>query len=134
MEVTAAFTVAMLIALVSLQGSLTVLTSRTWTVMQVLTDAYLSQETAMENRYPYEDLTGSNTLWPTWPDYWQSSVSLGKTGTNSGQIYGTIQRFKELQTPSANYTGAETYLLTSILTYQIGSATYVKTRMTLRTR
>lgn len=101
--------------------------------MQVMTDAYMTQETALGNRYTFDDLLSSNSPWPTWPDYAQSTVSLGKTSTSSA-VSATVRRYRESKTPSSNLTGLEVYSLTSILSYQVGDKTYTKTRHTVRSR
>jgi hypothetical protein len=64
-EVSLALGLAVMLALVMMKASLLAISGNQWTVMQTLTDAYLTRETALSNRIPWVDLTATGSPWPS---------------------------------------------------------------------
>lgn len=132
-EVSAALALTSALALVIMRASLLSISGNQWTIMQTLTDAYLSRESALANRLPFEDLTG---LQSSWPDLAvdpvpEQSVTLGRIA--GGQLVsGTLRRFRTAEASTVPEAPLVVWRLHSILSYQIGSQEYVKSRSTLR--
>lgn len=136
MEVSVALGFAGLIALLMLKASLLSISGNQWTIMQTLTDAYLTRETALANRIPLADLTGAATAWPDPtiddPPRNQQTVVLGKLA-GGHEVQAELTRFRVEETNAANTdTPLSVWRLHSILTYAIGGHQYVKSRSTLR--
>jgi hypothetical protein len=124
------------LALILMKASLLALSNNQWTIMQTLTDAYLTRETALAHRVPVADLTGPDTKWPDSavddPPRLVQTVELGRTAGNHA-VNGTLTRYRVDETPADNAdTGIAVWRLHSVLTYKIGDAEYVKSRSTLR--
>lgn len=136
LEATLAMGFAAALALVMMKASLIGLTSNQWSVMQTLTDAYLTKETALANRIPLADLTAESSQWPdptvNTPQRNEMTVSLGKLAGGTA-VTGTLTRFRTDETQQDDAaTASSVYRLYSILTYRIGDKDYFKSRSTLR--
>src|SRR5688500_14058911 len=83
------------LALLLMKASLLALSNNQWTVMQTLTDAYLTRETALAHRVPVADLTAPSTKWPDAavddPPRLVQTVELGKTAGGHA-VNGTLTR------------------------------------------
>lgn len=145
METAIGFGVLIIVSLLLMKMSMIALSSRSWTVRQVLSDAYCGQELALAKRIPFESLTANDSPWPTYPAVATATVTLGTLGRGAGDVTGVIKRFKE--PASNNMVGNEgtgssvtnpsninSYLLQSVLTYEINGKTYYKTRSAIRTQ
>lgn len=124
------------LALILMKASLLALGNNQWTIMQTLTDAYLTRETALSHRVPMSNLTGAGSPWPDQsaddPPHLQQTVTLGKT-SGGYPVTATLTRFRVNETPPADTdTGIAVWRLHSVLTYKIGDDSYVKSRATLR--
>ena len=124
------------LGLLLMKASLLALSNNQWTVMQTLTDAYLTRETALSHRVPVADLTGPDSKWPDAavddPPRSVQTVQLGKTAGGHA-VSGTLTRFRVNETPEDNEdTGISVWRLHSVLVYKIGDQDYVKSRATLR--
>jgi hypothetical protein len=135
-EATVSVAFASVLTLLLLKGSLVGLSSNQWTVMQTLTDAYLTKETALANRIPLEDILGANSEWPDpltdIPPRKEMTVSLGKLAGGTA-VQGQLVRFRTNETQGDDaVTNSDIYRLYSVLTYRVGDKDYYKSRSTLR--
>jgi hypothetical protein len=125
---------ASFVALLLMKASLLAISGSGWTVMQTLSDSYLSREMALSNRVPYADLTGVNSLWPDASAGVPApqAVTLGKL-TGGTPVTATITRFRVNETPPGETdTSLTVWRLHSVLVYRVGDEDYVKSRTTLR--
>lgn len=135
-EVSMAMGLAALLSLVLMKASMLAIGGNQWTIMQTLTDAYLTRESALASRIPFADLTKADSLWPDSgadnPPRIKQTVTLGKT-PGGANVTGELTRFRTNQTASDD---ADTRLTVcrvySVLTYRLGDQQYVKSRSTLR--
>lgn len=138
MEVTVALGVAVFLSLLVMRGSLLALSGNQWMVMQTLSEAYMTRETALSNRIPMNDLIASPSRWPDQvadnPPYSVQSVNLGAL-PGGKSVQARLTRFRTNETP-ANNTDVTlvVWRLYSVLTFNAGDQAYVKTRTTLRTQ
>jgi hypothetical protein len=127
---------ASVLTLLLLKGSMVGLSSNQWTVMQTLTDAYLTRETALANRIPLADVVVAGSQWPDpttdTPARNEMTVALGKLAGGI-EVSGQLVRFRsnETQTDDAT-TGTTIYRLYSVLSYRVNGKDYFKSRSTLR--
>jgi hypothetical protein len=137
LEATISLAFASALSLLLLKSAMVGLSSNQWTVMQTLTDAYLTRETALASRTPLADILGADSPWPDpesdVPPRNESTVDLGKiAGGNS--VTGQLVRFRTNETSADDSsTGTAVYRLYSVLSYRVGGKDYYKTRTTLRT-
>jgi hypothetical protein len=135
-EVSLGMGLASVVALLLLKASLLAFSNNQWTVMQTLTDAYLTRETALSNRVPMATLTSAESQWPDQavdnPPRAVQTVSLGKTAGGLA-VSATLTRFRVNEAANVETdTGIAVWRLHSVLTYKIGDQQYVKSRATLR--
>lgn len=132
------------LGLVLLKLSINILHPRQWVMQQTLSDAYLTYERAYAERIPFENLLASSSPWPAFPTVATSVVEIGRLPGNY-QVIASLTRTRVADT--ANYPidgGSGTVELNpaamkvwkaqSIITYQIGSRTYAKSRTILRSQ
>ena len=136
LEVSIAMGLAAVVALVVMRASLLALSSNQWTIMQTLTDAYLTRESALSNRVPVADLTAAPSAWPDAavddPPRNEQTVEVGRLAGGK-PVTATLTRFRVNETPVADTdTGLAVWRLHSVLTYQVADQQYVKSRSTLR--
>ncbi len=132
---------AAMLALLLMRASLLALDSNQWTIMQTLTDAYMTRESALANRLPVADLTAAGSPWPDVAANearFEGVVSLGRLAGGT-EVNGRIVRFRVNSAPEDEALGAGApdlaiWRLHSVLTYQVGEHTYVKSRAVLRTQ
>lgn len=142
LDATMAIAVLGILSLLLLKLSLNVLLPRQWTMTQSLTDAYLTYEKAYAQRVPFETLTAGASPWPAQPQSAATDVEIGRM-PGGAPLTGTIYRTRVAD--SGNYVadgGAGTiatnpaamkiWKLQSVLKYQIGDRTYVKSRTVTR--
>lgn len=127
---------AVVLALVIMKASLLALSSNQWTIMQTLTDAYLTRETALAVRLPVADLTAAGSSWPDLnaddPPWQEETVTLGRTA-GGRTVDAAVKRFRVNETPVVNVdTGIAVWRIHSVLTYTIGEHEYFKSRSTVR--
>ena len=131
-EVSLALGLTVMLALVMMKASLLAISGNQWTVMQTLTDAYLTRETALSNRIPWVDLTAAESLWPSIDASADQTVTLGKAAGGS-LIQATLTRFRlDIASEVSTATNLSVIRLYSVLKYEIGNQHYVKSRSTLR--
>lgn len=137
LEVTVALGLTIFVALIMMKGSLLAVSGNQWTILQTLSDAYLTRETALSNRVPMADLTGPDSGWPDAsaldPAYSIQTVTLG-TLPGGRTVSGQLTRFRLSETQVENTdTTVSVWRLHSVLSYTVGEHQYVKSRSTLRT-
>lgn len=134
-EVSLAMGFTAVLALIVMRASLLALSNNQWTIMQTLTDACLTRETALAHRVPASVLTGADSPWPDLADgsaRREQAVSLGRLA-GGREVGATLIRFRINETPAADEgTGLSVWRLHSVLRYTVGGQTYVKSRATLR--
>lgn len=139
-EVSLGMWLAAMLALLLMRASLLALGSSQWTIMQTLTDAYMTREAALANRLPVADLTAADSPWPDaggGEARFEGMVSLGRLAGGT-EVTGRIVRFRVNAAPETAGLGEGAPELTvwrlhSVLTYQVGEQNYVKSRTVLRT-
>jgi hypothetical protein len=143
-EAALSMTLLSVLGLTLLKLSLNVTAPRQWTLQQSITDAYLTYEKAMAQRMPFEDLTGTQSQWPAQPSVATSRVTLG-TLPGGEPIMGTVSRtrFPDANNLSAkggtgtattNPSGMEVWRFQSIIRYELGGRTYLKSRTVIRSQ
>lgn len=136
LEVSIAMGFAAALALILMKASLLALSNNQWTIMQTLTDAYLTRETALSHRVPMAVLTGAESPWPDMASVdaprSEQTVSLGQLAGGAG-VNATLIRFRVNETPVTDPSvGMAVWRLHSVLSYKVGDQPYVKSRATLR--
>lgn len=144
MDATIAMTTIGILGLLLLKMSLNILTPRQWTMQQALSDAYLTYEKAYAQRVPFEELTSGSSPWPAQPQSASSQVEIGKA-PGGRALTGTIYRTRipdegnfamdgGTGTTTSNPAAMKVWKLQSILKYQVGDRTYVKSRTVVRSQ
>lgn len=132
------------LALVLLKLSLNVVTPRQWTLQQSVTDAYLTYEKALAQRLPFADLLDTDSPWPAYPTKAEETVVLGYM-PGGRAIEGKVIRTRVADsnnyavdggsgTLASNPSGMKVWNFQSLLVYDIGDRTYVKTRTVVRSQ
>ena len=124
--------------------SLNVTVPRQWTLQQSITDAYLTFEKASAQRLAFDDLTGNQSLWPVYPTIATTTVELGKLPGGT-PINGSVSRTRVADpnnlpadggsgTTTTNPAGMEVWKLQSVIRYNLGGRTYLKSRTVVRSQ
>lgn len=144
-EATLSLSILTVIGLTLLKLSLNILEPRQWTMQQTVTDAYMTFERANAERIPFETLTSSASPWPLFPTTTTTTqLEIGRLPGNR-PILGTITRTRvpdpgnyPIDGGSGNVTtnpaAMKIWQVQSVLTYQIGTRTYAKSRTVLRSQ
>jgi hypothetical protein len=134
----------LIVALVTLKASLAVCYGQRWTIRQAMTDAFMTRETAIGNRWPFEEINQVSSPWPTYPTVTTTTQEIGKLP--GGQAVNVTLKRTKIPSPNnlanAGGTGSlttnpgamESWKLQSFVIYSIGNRQYVKARTVLRTR
>ncbi|MCB1206699.1 MAG: hypothetical protein KDN18_20745 [Verrucomicrobiae bacterium] len=143
-EISLSYATLVIVALLSLKASVNATSGQTWTVKQSMSDAYITRETALASRIPYDVLTGASSPWSNYPSVSTSTVTIGKLP--GGQLVtATLHRTRipdannlssagGTGTATSNPSGTEAWKVQSILAYTVGDRQYVKSRTVLRIR
>lgn len=143
-EISLSYATLVIVALLTLKASVNATSGQTWTIKQSMTDAYITRESALASRIPFDTLVSASSLWPRNPTVSTSTVTLGKLP--GGQLVtGTLHRtrFPDARnlpaaggtgTATTNPSGSEAWKVQSILSYNVGDRQYVKSRTVLRIR
>jgi len=143
-EISLSYATLVFVAMVGLRASLNATSNQAWTVKQTMSDAFITRETALATRVPFDDLTGPSSLWAVSPGVTTSSVTFGKLP--GGQLVtGTLHRTRIPDannlpaaggkgTSTTNPSGTEAWKLQSIIAYTVADKQYVKSRTVLRIR
>ncbi len=144
MELTFGFGFLTVLALLLFKASVSATSAQRWTVVQAMTDAYMSREMALARRYPFDDFKETGTPWPTYPAIQTEVVEVGKLPGGLA-VTATVRRTKFADENNlvaeggkgdsfTNPSGMEAWRLQSLLTYTVSGRDYVKTRNVLRSR
>jgi hypothetical protein len=143
-EIAMSYGTLVIVALLTLKASVNATSNQAWTIKQAMSDAFVTRESAMASRVPFEVLTGGSSQWPLFPSVASSTVTIGRLP--GGQLVtGTVHRTRipdPNNLPSAGGTGTtvsnpastEAWEVQSILSYNVGTRTYIKSRTVLRIR
>jgi len=129
------------LGLTLLKLSLNVTSPRQWTLQQSITDAYLTYEKSAAQRLPFADLTGAQSLWPAQPSVATTVVELGRLPGDT-PIMGTVTRTRYADTnnlgsggdATTNPSGMEVWRFQSVIRYDLGGRTYLKSRTVVRSQ
>lgn len=132
------------LSLVFMKLALNITAPRQWTLQQTVTDAYLTYEKSLAQRAPFSEVISDDSLWPISPESAETEVSLGSL-PGGIELTGTVFRTRTADTnnypidggtgtTTTNPAGVRTWHLQSLLSYQIGDRTYVKTRTVVRSQ
>lgn len=122
-----------------LKLSINILAPRQWTLQQSVTDAYMTYERALAERAPFERITAEDSLWPVFPASAESQVELGSL-PGGRALQGTVVRTRQVDgnTPqndeTLNPAKMQVWRLQSIVRYQVGGRTYLKSRTVIRSQ
>lgn len=144
LEATYAMTFLSALALILLKLSINITTPRQWTLQQTVSDAYITYEKAWAQRLPFADLVATDSPWPLYPAKSEVTVELGKL-PGGNPIQGTVTRTRipdennypidgGTGTVATNPTGMKVWKIQSLLTYQVGGRTYLKSRTVVRSQ
>lgn len=137
-----AMTVLTILGLILLKLSLNILYPRQWTLMQTLSDAYLTYEKAYAQRIPFDELVAADSPWPAQPQSTTTSgVEIGRTPGGT-PVFGTVIRTRVSDpgnyppeasgTVEVNPAAMRIWKVQSILTFTVGERTYTKARTVIR--
>ena len=132
------------LGLILLKLSINVLYPRQWSLQQTLSDSYLTYEVAYAQRIPFENLTASDSPWPTFPTTTTTSVEVGRVPGNIA-ITAKVTRTRipdpdnypidgGTGTLATNPAAMKIWKVQSILSYQIGKRNYLKSRTVIRSQ
>lgn len=133
-EVSLALGLTVMLALELMRASMLALSGNQWSIMQTLTDAYLTRETALANRMAFADVTSANSVWPdlTEVDTLEGeTVTLGKL-PGGVPVTAHLKRCRTAEVMQNNDLPMTIWKLHSVLTYNIGEKEYTKSRSILR--
>ena len=143
-EATVALVVLSVASLMILKGTMNILAPRQWTMLQNVSDAYLTYEKAYAQRVSFDELTAASSPWPVYPAKSETAVTLGILPggrTLSANVIRTrvpdannFPAFGGTGTASTNPAEMQTWKLQSHITYSISGREYVKSRTIVRTQ
>ncbi|SKA82460.1 hypothetical protein SAMN02745166_00912 [Prosthecobacter debontii] len=133
-ELSVALGVTTFLALLMMRSSLLAISGNQWTVMQTLTDAYLSRESALANRLPFAQVEAENSPWPELADQGSASEQTVTIGRLAGgrPVTAVLKRCRTAETAQNADLTLDVWRLHSALIYEIGDKSYTKSRSTLR--
>jgi hypothetical protein len=125
-----------------LKLSLNVLHPRQWALQQTVSDAHMTFERAFAERIPFNDLVLQDSPWPVYPVTRTEVVEIGRL-PGGRPITGTVVRTRFANpnnypidggsgTLATNPAAMKVWRVQSILSYEIGHRTYVKSRTVIR--
>ena len=143
-DIALSFAALVTVSFLSLKASTITASSISWTVKQAMTDAYITRETAMSSRVPFETAISDGSPWPAYPSIATTQVVIGKL-PGAKDVTATLHRTRVADennlasaggsgTATSNPSSSEAWKLESLLVYDIGTRQYVKSRTTLRVR
>ena len=143
-EIALSYATLVIVALLTLKASVNATSGQAWTIKQSMSDAYVTRETALASRIPFDSLTGTSSLWAQHPSVSTSTVTMGKL-PGGKTVTATLHRTRipdannlpaagGTGTATTNPSGTEAWKLQSLLSYTVGDRTYVKSRTVLRIR
>ncbi len=143
-EAVAAMALLSVAGLVLFKGAINVLAPRQWTLVQNITDAYMTYEKAYAERIEFDEAVGAGSPWPSYPSSSSTNVTLGTLPggrTLTGEVIRTrmadsnnLSQHGGGGTTSTNPAELQSWKLQSHLLYRIGGREYVKSRTVVRTQ
>ena len=143
-ETVAALVILTIVSLALLKGAMNTLAPRQWSLTQNISDAYLTYEKAYAERIPFDDLTANDSPWPVYPSKAEQTVVIGTLPggrTLSGKVIRTrkpdsnnLPTSGGVGTTATNPSELQSWLLQSLLVYELHGREYVKTRSIVRTQ
>lgn len=139
-----ALSILTVFGLALLKLSLNMLQPRQWVLQQTLTDAYMTYERAYAERIPFENLVDNNSPWPAFPTTNTTSVEIGRL-PDGKPVTGTVTRTRMADpinypidggsgTLATNPAAMKIWKVQSVVTYNVGTRTYAKSRTVLRSQ
>ena len=132
------------VSLLLFKASLSATAAQRWTVIQAMTDAYMTRETAVAKRVPFDDILALDSLWPAHPAMSTQEVELGRlpggfavTATLNRTRIADVNNFASAGgsgSAISNPAKMEVWRLRSFLDYSVAQRQYVKSRTVIRTR
>jgi hypothetical protein len=132
------------VGLVLFKGALSTLAPRQWSLVQNVSDAYLTYEKAYGERIPFTELTASGSPWPVFPNKAEETVVMG-TLPGGRNLSGRVIRSRKPDannlpvhggsgTTTTNPAEMQVWTLQSLVVYEINNREYVKTRTIVRSQ
>lgn len=143
-DIAVSYATLVIVALLTLKASINAAGTQTWTVKQAMSDAYLTRESALGQRIPFDEINSNASLWALSPNVATTTVTIGKL-PGGVPVTATLHRTRipaPNNLPSAGGSGnantnpasTEVWKLQSLLVYDIQGREYVKSRTSLRIR
>jgi hypothetical protein len=140
-------TILMFISLFVVRTNLQTIRPRNWTMIQALSDAYMTEHLAHAEAIPFDELVTTpdeEATWPVYPANNSNAVIIGQV-PGGREITGRLIQTRQpapnnlasaggIGTTTTNLARVEAWLVQSHLTYNVGDRSYVKSRNTVRTR
>jgi hypothetical protein len=134
----------MFVSLFVVRTNLQTIRPRNWTMIQAVSDAYMTEHLARAEAIPFDELISDDSPWPVYPANTSTAVTIGQLPGGrviTGRLVQTRQPTSNnlpanggTGTTATNPARIESWLVQSHLTYLIGDRTYVKSRNSVRTR
>lgn len=143
-EVTVGLGALVGLSILLLKASMSATVAQRWTVIQGMTDSYMTRETAISKRVPFADIVSTTSRWPIYPAHSVETVEIGRL-PGGIPVTATIRRTRiadennfwsgeGLGTSQTNPAKMEIWRLQSLLSYELGGRNYVKSRTVVRSR
>ena len=144
METTIGLGGLVVVSLLLLKAAMTATTAQRWTIIQGMTDAYMTRETATSKRVPFDEIVEVDSRWPIYPEIDTETVEIGKL-PGGLSVVGVVRRTRIPNasnlasaggggTTETNPSKMEVWSLQSLLSYELSGRTYVKSRTVVRSR
>ncbi|MCB1234521.1 MAG: hypothetical protein KDM91_05575 [Verrucomicrobiae bacterium] len=122
----------LILAMLQLRSSVLAAQGQHWTVVQTMSDAYLTREVAFARQVPYEAIDTPESDWPTYPRTAREEVTIGKLPGRK-PVKAWLVRTKRAEADAFDDVDPEpdtprSWKLESFLTYEISGRQYVKSR------
>lgn len=143
-EAMVALLILSIVGLVVFKGSINILAPRQWTLVQNISDSYLSYEKAYAQRIPFEEFTAAGSPWPVYPAKADTTVTLG-TLPGGRTLDATVVRtripdsnnlpaFGGSGTTESNPSEMQIWKLQSHVVFNVANRQYVKSRTIVRSQ
>lgn len=133
-ELSVALGFTTMLALLMMRSSLLAISGNQWTVMQTLTDAYMSREAALANRMPFAQVEADASPWPEMTNeagVSEQTVTIGRLAGGQS-VTAVLKRCRTAETAQNADLSLSVWRLHSALIYEIGDKSYTKSRSILR--
>ncbi len=143
-EATISMSILAIIGIVLLQLSMNILHPRQWTMMQVVSTAYMTYERAYAERVPFNEITEVDSPWPLFPDVSTEQVEMGRL-PGGRPIMGSVTRTRMPDPNNFPIDGGEgsgatnpaamkVWRLKSVAAYEVGGRSYLQARTVIRSQ